>query len=143
MTEAVGFRDAELEDSASLALLNRALIDAQGHSNRMDVAALTTRMHEWLSRDYRAIVAVDDERIVGYVLFRDDENDRLHLRQLFVGEAWRRQGLGNRLVQACLGSPATRRRTRVEVLVGNTVGLAFWRSIGFADYSITLERPPS
>jgi hypothetical protein len=28
---------------------------------------------------------------------------------------------------------------RVEVLVGNAVGVAFWRSVGFRDYCLTLE----
>jgi hypothetical protein len=28
---------------------------------------------------------------------------------------------------------------RVDVLVGNAAGVAFWRAVGFADYAVTLE----
>jgi hypothetical protein len=31
---------------------------------------------------------------------------------------------------------------RVEVLVGNADGLAFWRAVGFRDYALTLEADP-
>jgi ribosomal protein S18 acetylase RimI-like enzyme len=35
-------------------------------------------------------------------------------------------------------------RLYLEVLTSNTRGLAFWRSLGFADYALTLEiLPPS
>ena len=30
-------------------------------------------------------------------------------------------------------------RIRLEVLVGNANGIAFWRSIGFQDYCVTME----
>jgi hypothetical protein len=33
-------------------------------------------------------------------------------------------------------------RLRIDVLVGNTVGAAFWRSVGFKEYSITMEMEP-
>ena len=33
------------------------------------------------------------------------------------------------------------RRIRIEVLVSNLEAIGFWRSLGFADYSITMERP--
>jgi hypothetical protein len=30
-------------------------------------------------------------------------------------------------------------RVRRDVLVGNAGGIAFWRSLGFADYCLTME----
>ena len=30
-------------------------------------------------------------------------------------------------------------RVRLEVLVGNEAGLRFWKSLGFEDYSVTME----
>lgn len=30
-------------------------------------------------------------------------------------------------------------RLRIEVLVGNTSGLAFWRAMGFDEYALTME----
>ena len=32
-------------------------------------------------------------------------------------------------------------RVRIEVLVSNLEAIGFWRSLGFADYSMTMERP--
>ena len=31
-------------------------------------------------------------------------------------------------------------RIRLDVLVGNERGIAFWKSLGFEDYCITMER---
>jgi ribosomal protein S18 acetylase RimI-like enzyme len=31
-------------------------------------------------------------------------------------------------------------RVRLEVLVGNTPGIAFWDALGFRGYALTLER---
>jgi hypothetical protein len=33
-----------------------------------------------------------------------------------------------------------RRRIRIDVLVGNQAGIGFWRSVGFRDYCLTMER---
>jgi ribosomal protein S18 acetylase RimI-like enzyme len=35
------------------------------------------------------------------------------------------------------------KRLTVEVLTANTRAVAFWRAMGFADYSLTLEIMPS
>ena len=32
-------------------------------------------------------------------------------------------------------------RIRLDVLVGNSDGIKFWRSLGFADYCVTMEKP--
>ena len=31
-------------------------------------------------------------------------------------------------------------RIRLDVLIGNAGGIQFWRSVGFEDYCITMER---
>ena len=53
----------------------------------------------------------------------------------------RRRGIGrsamNWLRENCWSDAE---RVRLDVLVGNTSGIAFWRSVGFADYCLTMER---
>jgi len=34
-----------------------------------------------------------------------------------------------------------RARVRIDVLVGNHSAIEFWRSVGFTDYCLTMERP--
>ncbi len=139
----VRLRRATLADCAHLAVLNRQLIDAERHRNTMDVPALDARMRGWLASDYRAIVAEEGKHLVGYALARRDRGDddrALHLRQLFVIADLRRRGLGRRLVEAIEADAPDALRLYLDVLVGNADALMFWRSIGFVDYSIALER---
>ena len=131
-------RAATLADCAQ-AILNRQLIDAEEHRSTMAVPALDARMRDWLANDYRAIVAERGKHLVGYVLARRDD-DALYVRQLFVVPAERRRGLGRRLVAAIAADASDALRLRLDVLVHNAPALAFWRSIGFVDYAITLER---
>ena len=136
------FREARIEDWARLAELNHQLIRDEGHRNRMNVSELEQRMREWLAGDYRAVVYEDDGEIVAYALFRE-QSEEIHLRQLFVVGHRRGQGLGRRAVEILRTNvwPKTKRLT-VEVLVNNKRAIAFWRRVGFVDYSLALEIPP-
>ena len=65
------------------------------------------------------------------------------MRQLFVVRHRRREGIGRRAVDTLRAEvwPKDKRLT-VEVLVANERGVAFWRSVGYADYALTLEILP-
>ena len=105
----------------------------------MNVAELETRMRDWLAGDYVATLFTRDGQLVGYALWRD-EPEWLHLRHFFVARELRRQGIGReafRQLAEVIWPPG--KRVRVSVLVGNKPGLAFWRSVGFVDYDLTLE----
>ncbi|MBN1359771.1 MAG: GNAT family N-acetyltransferase [Sedimentisphaerales bacterium] len=63
--------------------------------------------------------------------------------KLFVKRGYRRCGIGREAIdilrrQVC---PA-RERLTVDVLTANEAGIAFWRSVGFTDYCLTLEVVP-
>jgi GNAT superfamily N-acetyltransferase len=136
------YRSADSADLPRLAAMNRALIEDEGAANRMSLGELEARMRGWLAGEYRAVIFEIDGAPVGYALFRPDESG-VHLRQLFVDRAHRRQGLGRealRRLQAELWPAGA--RISVEVLVGNARGLAFWRAVGFADHAITLTSTP-
>lgn len=139
---ALTWRHASQTDIRLLAALNRQLIEDEGHRNTMSVAELADRMRAFLTGDYRAVLFERDGRLVAYALWAQ-RGDGLYLRQFFVVREARRDGIG-RAAMAILRQDVWPQDTRLylEVLTGNTRGLAFWRSLGFADYALTLEMPP-
>src|SRR5437867_13167207 len=133
------FRPATLDDCPVLAELNHQLIRDEGHRNRMTVAELEQRMRGWLGGEYRALIFEDGHKVVAYALFRE-QPEEIYLRQLFVVRHRRSQGIGRRAVEILRSQvwPKNKRLT-VEVLVANNRAVAFWRSVGYKDYCLTLE----
>ena len=133
------FRPATIEDCPLLAALNHQLILDEGHRNRMTVTELEQRMHGWLISEYRAVVYEDDGEVVAYALFRE-QSEEIYLRQLFVVRSRRNERLGRQAIEILRSQvwPKTKRLT-VDVLAANERAIAFWREIGFRDYSLTLE----
>ncbi|MEX2118906.1 MAG: GNAT family N-acetyltransferase [Pirellulales bacterium] len=133
------YRFATAADVSLLAAMNRQLIQDEGHRNRMSPAELEQRMNGWLKEEYEAVLFENDGRAVGYALYKR-ETDRVYLRQFFVEADQRRKGIGSAAV-AWLLSNAWRQSLRIQldVLVGNSAGIAFWRSLGFADYCTRME----
>ena len=126
---------------AVLARMNLQLIRDEGHRNRMSEGELLSRMQAWLAGDYRAVLFADDSQVLGYALFRTEE-EFVYLRQLFVRAENRRQGVGRAAIDWLRNNVwGQAPRIRVDVLSGNARAIAFWRSLGFEDYCLTLERP--
>lgn len=107
----------------------------------MTVPQLAERMSEWLKGEYHAVLFELESRPVGYALYRF-EPEYVYLRQLFVAPEMRRRGIASSaldwLRQNAWGD---RPRVRIDVLIGNRSGIEFWRSVGFSDYCVTMERP--
>ena len=136
------FRHATLDDCPLLAGLNHQLIRDEGHRNQMTVPELEQRMRGWLSGEYRAVVFEDGGDVVAYALYRE-QSELIYLRQVFVVRHRRRQGLGRRAVEILRSQVWPRdRRLTVDVLVANQSGVAFWRSVGYTDYALSLEILP-
>jgi predicted acetyltransferase len=137
------FRRATLNDCLLLAELNHQLIRDEGHRNKMSVPELEQRMKSWLQSEYAAIIFEDHGDGVAYALYREDPEE-LYLRQLFVVRNRRRQGIGRAAMKILRTQiwPKNKRLT-VSVLVQNTAAVAFWRAMGYADYSLTLEILPA
>ena len=138
----MAFRAATLDDCSRLAELNHQLIRDEGHRNPMTVPELEQRMRGWISGEYRAILFEDATELVAYALFRE-QPEEIYLRQLFVVRHHRSQGVGRRAVEILRSQiwPKNKRLT-VDVLVANTRAINFWRSVGYADYSLSLEVLP-
>jgi len=129
-----------------LAPMNHRLIRDEGHSNPMTISQLEDRMRTFLTADgYEALlfyIQENDPTPLGYALYKQ-EPDHLYLRQFFIEPAHRRQGHGKRAISHLLQNVwQSQNLLRVSCLTHNPTGLAFWRSMGFNDYSLTLERTP-
>ena len=138
----MNFRRATLNDCALLAELNHQLIRDEGHRNRMTIPELEQRMKGWLASEYAAALFENDGEVVAYALYRE-QPEEVYLRQFFVVRNRRRKGLGKEAVKILLSKiwPKNKRLT-VEVLVQNEAAVAFWRAVGYKDYSLTLEILP-
>ncbi len=132
------YRMASASDAAALAKMNLLLIRDEGHRNRMSVAELEIRMAEWLAGEYSAVLFEETGQLVGYALYRS-EAEYIYLRHFFVQPECRRRGIGRAALRWLHEHAWGNGRVRVEVLVSNTSGIAFWRAAGFADYCLTLE----
>lgn len=133
------YRSATTSDAKSLAEMNWQLIRDEHHRNSMSIAELEVRMSAWLQAEYEAMLVEMDGQPIGYALFRR-ESEYVYLRQLFVAREHRRKGIGRALMNWLrLHSWSEARRIRLDVLIGNEIGIAFWRSVGFRDYCLTME----
>lgn len=132
-------RSATADDAELLAGMNQRLIWDEGHRSLMTLGELRERMRGWLEGEYRVLILQVDGTAAGYVLFRE-EPEWIYVRQLFVEEPYRRRGVGRSAVRHLVGLCSGKvPRLRIDVLVGNKIAQAFWRSVGFADYCITME----
>jgi GNAT superfamily N-acetyltransferase len=97
-------------------------------------------MVDWLAGEYEAILFEDDRGVAGYALFKR-EPEWVYLRQFYVEPERRRAGIGTDAMQWLLANRWNDApRVRLEVLVANAAAARFWRSLGFVDYCITMER---
>jgi GNAT superfamily N-acetyltransferase len=135
----VEYRFATTADAPALAAMNQRLILDEGHRNRMTLLELEARMAGWLAGEYRAVLFEDGGTAVGYTLFRR-EAEFVYVRQLFVQPGHRRRGIArDALAWLRANTWADAPRVRLDVLVGNAGAMAFWRSVGFRDYCLTME----
>jgi len=136
------FRRATLNGCALLAELNHQLIRDEQHRNPMAVPGLEQRMRNWLASEYAAVLFEDNGQVAAYALYRE-QPEEIYLRQLFVLRNRRRQGIGRKAFEILRSRiwPANKRLT-VEVWVHNGAAIAFWRAMGYKDYSLKLEILP-
>lgn len=132
-------RIATLFDVPDLARMNLQFIRDEGHRNPMNLEQLTERMQRWLHGEYVGVIVEEFGSPIGYALYRL-EPDYAYLRQFYVVADHRRKGIGRQVMYWLWENAWSQaKRVRIDVLIDNHVGQAFWRSVGFADYCITME----
>jgi len=137
------YRYAVESDAPFLAEINRQLIEDEWDGGGMSLERLEARMRRWLADDdYRALLFQENGTTVAYTLISVDE-DTSYIRHFFVLHEHRGRGAGRRAMELLLNEiiPPTSRVT-LDVLASNEAGRSFWRSVGFRDYAIRLERLP-
>jgi GNAT superfamily N-acetyltransferase len=119
---------------------NRQLIEDERADTPRDDTFLRERMRDFFAGGYRALIFEEVGVAVGYALYRPDEYG-IQLRHLFVDRARRRRGAGRQIVERLVAEVFPRgARIKLDVLVHNDRGLAFWRAVGFTDHSVALVR---
>jgi GNAT superfamily N-acetyltransferase len=137
----LSWREACDSDLNLLAEWNHQLIRDEGHRNPMSASELVDRMKQWLQGEYRVITFSDTEPLA-YALFKE-EKTLIYLRQLFVRRDRRGAGIGRssfEILRKEIWSSSV--RLTVDVLCQNQRAVAFWRSVGYRDYCLTLEIMP-
>jgi ribosomal protein S18 acetylase RimI-like enzyme len=138
-------RLATLQDATQLAHMNKRLIEDEGSSNPMTLEQLETRLKSWLSSEWRGVLFLNGSRVVGYTIYRlqrqeFDRRDTVYIRHYYIERDYRRFGFGSEALQK-LRSDIFPKNTTVylEVLIHNDRGRAFWQSLGFKEYSVTMR----
>lgn len=134
------YRLATADDTQLLAEMNARLIRDEGHRNAMSLAALKRRMTDWIaSSRYRAVLFEKQAATVGYCLFRVAP-EWIYVRHYYVAGEHRRQGIATAAwnwLAANVWNDS--QRIRLDVLADNPNGIAFWKSLGFTEYCVTME----
>lgn len=136
-------RYASQEDAPFLADINRQLIEDEWGGGGMSLERLEARMRRWIEDDeYRAVLFQEEDSTVAYALVSLDE-DSAFIRHFFVLKEHRGRGVGRRAIDTLFARvvPAGF-RTTLDVLASNQGGHQFWRSAGFRDYAVRMERLP-
>jgi ribosomal protein S18 acetylase RimI-like enzyme len=139
-------RPARADEIERVARMNLALQEDEGASV-MRLEDALARLRAWLAGAYRCTVFLDGEELVGYALHRATDPDAeghpggVYLRQLFVTRERRRCGLGREAFSLLVSEVfAEGCYLTLEALVTNPGGQAFWKSLGFREYSVRYER---
>jgi GNAT superfamily N-acetyltransferase len=138
------YRYAIEADAPLLARINRDLIEDEWGGGGMSLEALEDRIRRWIAdAEYHAILFLEQEKPVAYALVSIDE-DSAYVRHFFVYHEHRVRGVGRRAIEILFRDiiPPTVRVT-LDVLASNEAGHRFWQSVGFTNYSIRMERPPT
>ena len=95
----------------------------------------------------QVVVAVDDGKLVGYVMFQSEVKTPLevshkvgYVMDLYVKPAYRRQGVARQLLQYCMGRIKSKGVTDVQLRVWrmNKGAIALYRQLGFRDRMLTM-----
>ena len=143
-TTGMRYRTAVEADVPMLARFNQQLIEDEWGGGGMSLERLEARIRRWLADDdYRAVLFEEAGQTVAYALVSLEE-ESAYVRHFYVVDAHRGGGVGRRAVELLLREivPPTARVT-LDVLASNRGGHQFWRSVGFSDYAIRMERLPS
>ena len=121
-------RDEEIEEARAL------LTQEPGWGSRFNDPGEFRRL---ISKSQRALVAIQDGRIVGFVRAITDDMSNGYLTLLIVQSDHRGKGIGRALVRAVVGENSG----MTWVLRADRGAEAFYERIGFVRSKVAMERP--
>ena len=73
----------------------------------------------------------EKEKLIGFMLLKKEKNELL-IKHLLVDKAFRRKGLGKRLIEKAFSiAKKNKMKIKTEVLIGNKDALLFFEKLGF------------
>lgn len=128
------------ERARELAILNKQLIEDEGHGNPMSISELSERMLSWLEAEYICYAIEEDKALISYSLWRDD-GEFYYLRQLFTLPEHRLKGYAKNLLAYLEVEIFNDKPIRLEVLANNEIAKEFYRRAGYEIYCHTFTKP--
>ena len=131
---------AQSAEADLLAALNVQLDEDEPYPHRLPLSALTQRMARWIeSGEYHVLLFRRGERIAGYAVWRLEDRGA-YLRHFFICRDQRRQGLGRAAMQLLRRDQFPNDRPiQIETAISNKAGIAFWHTLGFEDFGLSME----
>ena len=137
-------RNAVEADAPLLALINQRLVEDEWGGGSTSLERLEERARRRINDDeYRVLLFHHRGNDVAYALLTVDDESAF-IQHFYVMPEHRGDGIGRQAMELLLRDviPPTARVT-LDVLASNESGRAFWKSAGFNDYSVRMERAPT